>query len=71
MTTNEQAIVNALDGLELKAAGDLSLIDRTTLKAEANSEQGGEEAAKAIDGDVNTKWHSMWDIATAEHPLYV
>lgn len=65
---HEQAIVNALNGLELKAAGDLSLIDRTTLKAEANSEQGGEEAAKAIDGDVNTKWHSKWGNENANLP---
>lgn len=65
---HEQAIVNALNGLELKAAGDLSLIDRTTLKAEANSEQGGEEAAKAIDGDVNTKWHSKWGNENARLP---
>lgn len=64
----EQAIVNALNGLELKAAGDLSLIDRTTLKAEANSEQGGEEAAKAIDGDVNTRWHSKWGNENAKLP---
>ena len=64
----EQAIVNALNGLELKAAGDLSLIDRTTLKAEANSEPGGEEAAKAIDGDVNTKWHSKWGNENAKLP---
>lgn len=64
----EQAIVNALNGLELKAAGDLSLIDRTTLKAEANIEQGGEEAAKAIDGDVNTKWHSKWGNENAKLP---
>lgn len=65
---HEQAIVKALNGLELKAAGDLSLIDRTTLKAEANSEQGGEEAAKAIDGDVNTKWHSKWGNENAKLP---
>lgn len=65
---HEQAIVNALNALELKAAGDLSLIDRTTLKAEANSEQGGEEAAKAIDGDVNTKWHSKWGNENAKLP---
>lgn len=65
---HEKAIVNALNGLELKAAGDLSLIDRTTLKAEANSEQGGEEAAKAIDGDVNTKWHSKWGNENAKLP---
>lgn len=65
---HEQAIVNALNGLELKAAGDLSLIDRTTLKAEANSEQGGEEAAKATDGDVNTKWHSKWGNENAKLP---
>lgn len=65
---HEQAIVNALNGLELKAAGDLSLIDRTTLKAVANSEQGGEEAAKAIDGDVNTKWHSKWGNENAKLP---
>lgn len=65
---HEQAIVNALNGLELKAAGDLSLIDRTTLKAEANSQQGGEEAAKAIDGDVNTKWHSKWGNENAKLP---
>lgn len=65
---HEQAIVNALNGLELKPAGDLSLVDRTTLKAEANSEQGGEEAAKAIDGDVNTKWHSKWGNENAKLP---
>ncbi len=65
---HEQAIVNALNGLELKAAGDLSLIDRTSLEAEASSEQGGEEAEKAIDGDVNTKWHSKWGAENARLP---
>lgn len=65
---HEQAIVNALNGLELKAAGDLSLIDRTALEAKASSEQGGEEAAKAIDGDVNTKWHTKWGNENAKLP---
>lgn len=65
---HEQAIVNALNGLELKAAGDLSLIDRTTLEAKASSEQSGEEASKAIDGDVNTKWHTKWGNENAKLP---
>lgn len=62
------AKINALNGLELKAAGDLSLIDRTALEAKASSEQGGEEAAKAIDGDVNTKWHTKWGNENAKLP---
>lgn len=65
---HEQAIVNALNGLELKAAGDLSLIDSAALEAKASSEQGGEEAAKAIDGDVNTKWHTKWGDENAKLP---
>jgi uncharacterized protein len=35
---------------------------------EGSSEQGGHGAALALDGDVNTFWHTQWSPLTATHP---
>ena len=35
---------------------------------ECSSEQGGHGAALALDGDVNTFWHTQWSPLTATHP---
>ena len=35
---------------------------------ECSSEQGGHGAALALDGDVNTFWHTQWTPLTATHP---
>lgn len=57
----ENAIVNALNDLELRTGGDLNFVDPASLKAVASSEQGGAEvAAKVLDGNVGTMWHSKY-----------
>ena len=57
----ENAIVNALNDLELRTGGDLNFVDPASLKAVASSEQGGSEvAAKVLDGNVGTMWHSKY-----------
>lgn len=57
----ENAIVNALNDLELRTGGDLNFVDPASLKAVASSEQGGAEvAAKVLDGNVDTMWHSKY-----------
>lgn len=37
----------------------------------ANSEAPGYEAARAMDGDTSTMWHSNWQNKQATHPLYL
>ena len=59
----ESAIVSALDALELKTGGDLTLVDQGKLAATANSEQTEGENGKAsnvLDGNLGTYWHSMY-----------
>lgn len=44
-------------------------VDRSTWKVvSASSENNGEEARNAIDGDPNTIWHSRWSEPAAKHP---
>ena len=44
-------------------------VDRSTWKiVSVSSENGGEEARNAIDGDLNTIWHSRWNDPVAKHP---
>ena len=44
-------------------------VDRSLWKiVSVSSENGGEEARNAIDGDLNTIWHSRWNDPVAKHP---
>ena len=44
-------------------------MDRSLWKiVSVSSENGGEEARNAIDGDLNTIWHSRWNDPVAKHP---
>lgn len=67
----ENAIVNALNDLELKTGGDLTLMDQSTLEATASSEETESEDGKAVnvlDGKVNTFWHSQYSPTAAQGP---
>ncbi len=52
-----QSLEMASEALTLKD-GVLSSV--TGLTASAPSEHSGEEASKAVDGDPNTNWHTLW-----------
>lgn len=44
-------------------------VDRSAWKiVSVSSENGGEEGRNAIDGDLNTIWHSRWNDPVAKHP---
>ena len=67
----ESAIVSALDALELKTGGDLTLVDQGKLAATANSEQTEGENGKAsnvLDGNLGTYWHSMYSPSKPSGP---
>lgn len=67
----ESAVVSALDALELKTGGDLTLVDQGKLAATANSEQTEGENGKAsnvLDGNLGTYWHSMYSPSKPSGP---
>ena len=37
----------------------------------ASSQEGGEEAKYLVDGDINTKWHTMYSVTVAQYPHWV
>ena len=44
-------------------------VDRSSWKiVSVSSENNGEEARNAIDGDPTTIWHSRWSSPVAKHP---
>lgn len=57
-------------GESLRTTAELPVyVDRSVWKiASVSSEEGGEEAIKAIDGDFSTIWHSKWREPEAKHP---
>ena len=57
-------------GKSLETSVELPIyVDRSTWKVvSVSSENAGEEARKAIDGDPNTIWHSRWSEPEAKHP---
>lgn len=57
-------------GKSLQSSVELPIyVDRSTWKvASVSSENKGEEARNAIDGDPNTIWHSHWEDPVAKHP---
>lgn len=67
-----EAAKNAIDGLlaSNKAEEEALIggIPHTTMTATANTENDGYEAAKAVDGDLSTIWHSQWTPENTEHP---
>lgn len=63
------ALSAALDGLEIAQTSDLTVVDRTTLRATSSTNQSGEGPEKAIDGDPNTMWHCDWNNTTLPHWL--
>ncbi|MCI9531275.1 MAG: family 43 glycosylhydrolase [Lachnospiraceae bacterium] len=46
-------------------------IDKSLIRATAGSESAGEEAAKAVDGDPGTIWHSSWAEGHPTVPLSI
>ncbi|MDY2777615.1 MAG: discoidin domain-containing protein [Collinsella sp.] len=66
----ENAIVGALDGMELNGSADLSFIDQSTLTATASDYQhDGSDPKNVLDGNLGTMWHSDWSMTTGEHWL--
>ena len=66
----EHALVEALDALELKDGGELAFVDPATLTAAASDFQAdGSDPANVLDGDLDTMWHSNWNITSGEHWL--
>lgn len=66
----ERALVEALDALALKDGGELAFVDPATLTATASDFQAdGSDPANVLDGDLDTMWHSNWNITSGEHWL--
>ena len=67
-----EAAQSAIDGLlaSNREEGEelTAQIPAAALKAEANTENAGYEAGKAVDGDSSTIWHSQWDPEVSERP---
>ena len=64
----EKALAKALQELEIIKESNINYVDNKTVKVTACSEQGGgEAAAKAIDGDENTMWHTKYDELNMPH----
>lgn len=56
----ENALVNALVDQKALPQTDLRVVDPSQLKAEANTEHSGEGAAKVLDGNAGSIWHSNY-----------
>ena len=68
----EWALVEALDNVVLKDNSELYYYDNAKVKATASSQEtSGEsaQAAKAIDGQKGTFWHTLWNNAPTPHWL--
>ena len=66
----EAAIVNALNGLELKEITNTNYIDNSLLTATADCYQAdGSVPANVLDNNPNTMWHSNWNETTMPHWL--
>lgn len=64
----EKALAKALQELEVIKESNINYVDNKTVKATACSEQGGgEAAAKAIDGNEDTIWHTKYDEKDMPH----
>ena len=64
----EAAIVNALDGLELKELSNTNYVDSNMLKATASSYQrDGSDPKNVLDDNPSTMWHTDWNVTTMPH----
>ncbi|WP_277562347.1 discoidin domain-containing protein [Breznakia sp. PFB2-8] len=63
----EKLLADALQGLELKAKGNINYVDNSRLKATASSYQGGSGPELAIDDNEGTMWHTNWNVTTMPH----
>lgn len=64
-----KSLQSAINDLEVKNIGDLTTVDSSTLKATADSSQGGEGPNSAIDGNTSTIWHTAYNNTTMPHWL--
>ena len=64
----EQALVDAINGLETKSLNDLYYVDSSTMTATASSYQdGGSVPSNVLDGNKNTMWHTDWQVKNMPH----
>ena len=64
----EAAIVNALDGLELKELSNTNYVDSNMLEATASSYQhDGSDPKNVLDDNPSTMWHTDWNVTTMPH----
>ncbi|MEE0773420.1 MAG: family 20 glycosylhydrolase, partial [Merdibacter sp.] len=64
----EAAIVNALDGLELKELSNTNYVDSSMLEATASSYQhDGSDPENVLDDNPSTMWHTDWNVTTMPH----
>ena len=64
----EAAIVNALDGLELKELSNTNYVDSSMLEATASSYQhDGSDPKNVLDDNPSTMWHTDWNVTTMPH----
>lgn len=64
----EQALVDAINGLETKSLNDLYYVDSSTMTATASSYQkDGSNPSNVLDGNKNTMWHTDWNETSMPH----
>ena len=64
----EQALVDAINGLETKSLNDLYYVDSSTMTATASSYQkDGSNPSNVLDGNKNTIWHTDWNETSMPH----
>ena len=64
----EQALVDAINGLETKSLNDLYYVDSSTMTATASSYQkDGSVPSNVLDGNKNTMWHTDWNETSMPH----
>lgn len=64
----EQALVDAINGLETKSLNDLYYVDSSTMTATASSYQkDGSNPSNVLDGNKNTMWHTNWNETSMPH----
>ena len=64
----EQALVDAINGLETKSLNDLYYVDSSTMTATASSYQkDGSKPSNVLDGNKNTMWHTDWNETSMPH----
>ena len=62
----EKSLREAINGLEVINSNNVNYVDVTHAKA-SSAQDNGSAAEKAIDGNLDTMWHSKWSITTMPH----